>query len=90
MRLIDADALIEAFSDFLTDGYVATYGAVESRIELAPTIDAVPVVRCEECIFSQEEEDSTFGKFMSCNLWGGQGTIGFGFCSKGKKAGDAE
>lgn len=42
MKLIDADALKEAFSDLLTDGYVATYGAVESRITLAPTIDAIP------------------------------------------------
>ena len=43
MRLIDADALKEVFSDLLTEGYVATYGAVESRIALAPTIDAEPV-----------------------------------------------
>ena len=44
MRLIDADALMdEANSD-------GTYGYVDAKqISEAPTIDAVPVVRCREC-----------------------------------------
>ena len=44
MRLIDADALMyEANSD-------GAYGYVDAKqISEAPTIDAVPVVRCREC-----------------------------------------
>lgn len=44
MRLIDADALIE---EALTEG---AYGYVDSKqIADAPTVDAVPVVRCKDC-----------------------------------------
>ena len=44
MRLIDGDALMyEANSD-------GAYGYVDAKqISEAPTIDAVPVVRCREC-----------------------------------------
>ena len=44
MKLIDADALMdEANSD-------GAYGYVDAKqISEAPTIDAVPVVRCENC-----------------------------------------
>lgn len=44
-RLIDADALMdEANSD-------GAYGYVYAKqISEAPTIDAVPVVRCEKCV----------------------------------------
>ena len=46
MRLIDADALKRHEAD--------TYGAIEDvvyaeDIDNAPTIDAVPVVRCKDC-----------------------------------------
>ena len=43
-RLIDADALMdEANSD-------GAYGYVDAKqISEAPTVDAVPVVRCQEC-----------------------------------------
>ena len=45
MRLIDADALMdEANSD-------GAYGYVDAKqISEAPTVDAVPVVRCRECV----------------------------------------
>ena len=52
MRLIDADALIkEAWSDGAY-GYVDAY-----QIASAPTIDAVPVVRCKECVCSSRLDD---------------------------------
>ena len=44
MRLIEADALIE---EALAEG---AYGYVDvKQIEDAPTVDAVPVVRCKDC-----------------------------------------
>lgn len=50
MRLIDADALLEATSNFCDDYKVhLTDQKVLVWIDHAPTIDAVPVVRCREC-----------------------------------------
>ena len=48
MRLIDADALMEKEYSWLRDGDVL-WRIPLSHIDLAPTIDAVPVVRCREC-----------------------------------------
>ena len=50
MRLIDADALMdEANSD-------GAYGYVDAKqISEAPTVDAVPVVRCRECKYRYTE-----------------------------------
>ena len=52
MRLIDADALIkEAYVD-------GTYGYVDAKqIAEAPTIDAVPVVRCKDCKFGDWDSE---------------------------------
>lgn len=51
MRLIDADKLIRTVR-FLTlrDGKEIEIHYVEvERIDSAPTIDAVPVIRCKDC-----------------------------------------
>lgn len=50
-RLIDANALIEATKNFC-DGYKVrwTDNKVLAWIDHAPTVDAVPVVRCGECL----------------------------------------
>ena len=52
MRLIDADALMdEANSD-------GAYGYVDAKqISDAPTIDAVPVVRCRECRHHRDKNE---------------------------------
>ena len=48
-RLIDADALIE---EALTEG---AYGYVDAKqIADAPTVDAVEVVWCKDCLYSRE------------------------------------
>ena len=52
MRTIDADALMETvFNDVvLVDGEVKGVGLILAEtVDNAPTIDAVPVVRCREC-----------------------------------------
>lgn len=48
MRLIDADALMEKEHSWLRDGDVL-WSIPPSHIDLAPTIDAEPVVRCRDC-----------------------------------------
>ena len=52
MRLIDADRLSEAIYDNVPAPYEDASWAKENclaEIEAAPTVDAVPVVRCREC-----------------------------------------
>lgn len=74
-RLIDANALLESIegTDWYTINYkgdatqgapceeVAWYKATDiySAIENAPTVDAVPVVRCKDCKHSGLYEDGT-------------------------------
>lgn len=48
-RLIDADALIEALN--LAEWfYVADFNEAVSTVKKAPPVDAVPVVRCRDCM----------------------------------------
>lgn len=50
MRLIDADALKSYMDECSKESkFRVYYGYAESFINYAPTIDAVPVVRCREC-----------------------------------------
>ena len=53
MRLIDADRLSEAIYDNVSAPYEEAVWAKEdclTEIDGAPTVDAVPVVRCEKCV----------------------------------------
>ena len=62
MKLIDADAIYKILESCeirkatignpLTDweyGYTCGIERAESEIECAPTVDAVPVIRCKDC-----------------------------------------
>ena len=50
MRLIDANALISYIDECSQESrFRVYYGYAKSFIDDAPTIDAVPVVRCREC-----------------------------------------
>lgn len=60
MRLIDADALIRTVHDKWDRCFLFAWGdkttadEVERIINDAPTIDAVPVVRCKDCEYYRE------------------------------------
>ena len=65
MRLIDADRLSEAIHDNVPAPYEDASWAKEdclAEIEAAPAIDAVQVVRCEDCLFWK------YGK-NECESW---------------------
>ena len=47
MRLIDADALIAEYDRV----HIGAPGGARELMVQAPTIDAVPVVRCADCIY---------------------------------------
>lgn len=55
MRLIDADALKERIRRFLSirslDNLLPEEKAIVQHIDKMPTEDAVPVVRCKDCIY---------------------------------------
>lgn len=63
MRLVDADNARECFGG---DGVT---GAVMKRMfDSLPTIDAVPVVRCRECIYYKICDEWETGKRMLCEI----------------------
>ena len=73
MRLIDADALIE---EALTEG---AYGYVDAKqIADAPTIDAVPVVRCKDCAVPHN-------KYTGCPMLNGVVTPPDFYCPFGER-----
>lgn len=49
MRLIDADEL--DMYDCLKSYYGDAWRDAQEEIENSPTIDAVPVVRCKDCVY---------------------------------------
>lgn len=54
-RLIDADALVNEWE------YGFYKRLVEVLVDDAPTIDAVPVVRCKDCVYLEEQITNTLG-----------------------------
>lgn len=65
-RLIDVDALLGTLSDIITELPVPIESYIEGLrdgldraceiIEQAPTIDAIPVVRCKGCRWAREKD----------------------------------
>ena len=50
MRLIDSDNLVPDICDAETEYGTKPVHFSANAIDLAPTVDAVPVVRCEKCV----------------------------------------
>lgn len=59
-RLIDADALLERMKR------TNRYFNVKFDIDEAPTVDAVPVVRCGECVSCSVRRLEYNGEIISC------------------------
>lgn len=81
MRLIDADALDW---ERIEHEHGARHEAVvdcEQMVEKAPTIDAVPVVRCKDCKWWTKQEKSIQGR---CALTGTYPTGGW-YCGNGER-----
>ena len=80
MRLIDADELYEKKHAALKEGEVL-YRFTPRDIDNAETVDAVPVVRCRECVLCRELVKGLY----RCEHWGAniEGESPDGFCSAG-------
>lgn len=90
MRLIDADTLNDYVMDIWgggnIDNTVIWYGDVFEAIHNAPTIDAVPVVRCKDCIFFEiDEENADIDNWYHLCGDTGFGVMKMDFCSHGER-----
>lgn len=87
MRPIDGDALIEQMKR--RKEFVGRPSDPVCLVEDAPTIDAVPVVRCEECCYwqpptnAEQEDGSTVGHCTAA--LNGQQTDAYWFCADGTR-----
>lgn len=80
MRLIDADALVEA----LNESGVPYRADVQGVLDAQPTADAVRVVRCKDCTYYKESYEGAF-----CSNTGA-GMDEDGYCSDGERKEDDE
>ena len=82
MRLIDADALRSYMDECSKESrFRVYYGYAESFINDAPTIDAVPVVRCRDCRYC----DPSNGIFWCDRFDSAVQIDGMAYCSYGKQ-----
>ena len=82
MRLIDADALRSYMDECSKESrFRVYYGYAESFINDAPTIDAVPVVRCRDCRYC----DPSNGAFWCDRFDSAVQIDGMAYCSYGKR-----
>ena len=80
MRLIDADALPRLTQIYEFNGKRMEMEIVDAKfIDNAPTIDAVPVVRCKDCFL--------YGECKAAEWYGENGN---GYCSVGGRRKDHE
>ena len=88
MRLIDADKF-EVYSYTLTSlDFEAGVLSVLEKLDAAPTIDAMPVVRCKDCKYHYWEQEPCHGKTVHyCELPHMRGVEIFKefFCYYGKR-----
>ena len=89
-RLIDADALKE----YATGGVTSVGFLTLAEIDKAPTIDAVPVVRCKDCKHYKHGKHFTDINFCQRLPYyaerGGLNTADDDFCSYGERREDGE
>lgn len=86
MRLIDADRLLNHAIAFFTGCHtsILQFSYMSDMIINAPTVDAVPVVRCKECKHMRRDNVGVF-----CKVWHGYNGCGEdGFCSYGERRTD--
>ena len=96
MRLIDADALIEDAKSFWDwdsiDGITSTTVLKQTITDIshAPTVDAVPVVRCKDCRHWCEMQNLTGACLRLCAIDGAlwMGTDATDFCSFAERRDD--
>ena len=87
-RLIDADALMECYNGL--EKYHVPIGVVKANINDAPTVDAVPVVRCRECEHGEYDDAIEDEYCYHCRYDGFSYNKADHFCSDGERKGGDE
>lgn len=90
MLLIDVDALHREFIDFIraSNNKTPNWNDAVSLVGSAPTVDAVEVVRCEDC--------KHFKKPLSPDMWGwckkmdNKATVEDWYCADGERKDDEQ
>ncbi len=91
MRLIDADALYEDHTRLAYKGDYAFHITARAWLEKAPTVDAVPVVRCKDCKHSRLGCDEKYGEYWECTYTNfDQHFDADHYCSYGERKGGDE
>ena len=83
MRLIDAEELERLFYEQVESGATDLFDAFEDALQDAQTVDAVPVVRCKDCVHWREAVTNDKG-FLICPASGMEITES-DFCSYGDR-----
>ena len=63
MELIDKNELVKSFWRGVEEGDICSFEDTEDFIKNAPTVDAVPVVRCKDCKWFAPNND---GSWIGC------------------------
>lgn len=82
MGLIDADAMREDWLENGENEYVYDTNCILESIDEQPTIDAVPVVRCKDCIYKASAKVKN--GYVICPASGMEITD-YDFCSYGER-----
>lgn len=77
--LINKDHLLHQLDGRPEDGWISIK-AVRSMIEAAPTIDAIPIIRCKDCQYFEKVENES-DAWEWCFYWHEE-TEEDGYCHK--------
>lgn len=88
MRLIDANAMRDDWLENGENKYVYDTNAVLDSIDSQPTVDAVEVVRCKDCIRRYDTDECPMCFLIEGTYY--EYTNGNGFCDRGERKEGAE
>ena len=87
-RLIDANAMRDDWLENGENEYVYDTNAVLDSIDSQPTVDAVEVVRCNDCIRRYDTDECPMCFLIEGKYY--EYTNGNGFCDRGERKEGAE
>ena len=88
IRLIDANAMRDDWLENGENEYVYDTNAVLDSIDSQPTVDAVEVVRCKDCIRRYDTDECPMCFLIEGKYY--EYTNGNGFCDRGERKEGAE
>ena len=88
MRLIDANAMRDDWLENGENEYIYDTNAVLDSIDSQPTVDAVEVVRCNDCIRRYDTDECPMCFLIEGKYY--EHTNENGFCDRGERKEGAE